>query len=64
MSLAKFFIFFVALKLLSQTAELIGIANAIVNSFFFLSYLILRFSKTPTDNYKNMTDKHNISNKV
>jgi hypothetical protein len=48
MFLAKFLFFFVALKLLSQVAELIGIVNAIVNSF--LLFLILRFSKKRTDN--------------
>jgi hypothetical protein len=51
MKLSQVFIFFIALKLLSQVAELIGIINAIVNSF--LLFLILRFSKKPTDNYKN-----------
>jgi hypothetical protein len=37
--LSQVFIFFIALKLLSQVAKLIGIVNAIVNSF--LLFLIL-----------------------
>jgi hypothetical protein len=51
LNLSQVFIFFIALKLLSHVAELIGIVNAIINSF--LLFIILRFSKKPTDNYKN-----------
>jgi hypothetical protein len=43
LNLSQVYIFFIALKLLSQVAKLIAIINGIVNSF--LLFLILRFSK-------------------